>query len=664
MSRVALMEPEPVKGDEWFTEPRCSCPPPLVARASRGGSEEHSVLSGVLGSRWAGRPVGIDAAWMARALRTGRLDKRQKQAVRELAQCMDVGEDQPHELLAVMGDEALTVRQVANVFRQAGVTNPTLTGWINARGSPPRVIVQGTERARSYAEVVLRGESGRRYVTWREWTVRERAALAEELCRGLGGSATGETGSILGALCRDRSPEVRGKAQAWCQDLMLPDESYDTMLDKETQASRIGTYWSTWWRGYKDAKTAGAPRRGVSVARALGECLSVCREEETWKEMMEELRSIAEEQSPVGAHARQVMRQHTKGGEVPQEHMAPVRQKIQHWVPKSVQEAWTQGGRGRKLLLEDGRMVPYTPSRNWRERHFCTDATLEGEESLEDLLGVVEGAWSKIRRYIAEEHKAPPKGHNDYEWMVLSAVVQIMRTEQGGAPGGIRKVQEEMIRYVGQTLEGRGEQSEIPPNLSFFDDSIRIGIEERQSRQRAIVAAGAAANTAYDLDAGILYSRTGRILLPDSGGWRQNPWADPWEIPWGWASIGACICIPVSPYVCLVLYDGWTYDWGGKDSDRQCKTLTKEEERRLGHLAAMAAGSEIACKPEAEVEEWMVRESRNRWMRRIPAEKEWNGIPGIKTAPNMEEFLSKATRTSGVKLYGLPARPSSTGSWE
>ena len=137
-------------------------PPSLGSEsiAGGGGSEEHSVLSGVLGSRWAGRPAGMDAAWMARALRTGRLDKRQKQAVRELAQCM---------------------------------------------------------------------------------------------------------------------------------------------------------------------------------------------EEETWKEMMEELRSIAEEQGLVGAHARQVMQQHTKGGDIPQEHMAPVRQKVQHQVPKSVQKAWTQGGRGRKL---------------------------------------------------------------------------------------------------------------------------------------------------------------------------------------------------------------------------------------------------------------------------------------------------------------------------
>ena len=652
--------PEPVRGDEWFSAPSCSRAPSRRARASKG--EEHTVLSDVLGSRWAGRPTWIDGLWMARALKAERLGGKERRAVREFAQCLDAGEDQPNELLAIIGDERLTVRQVASVFREAGVTNPVLTHWINARGEEPDGSEDGWEGVRAYARAVLRGDSERRNVGWKGWPADARVVLAEDLRLGLGEAATSEALAVLGRLCQDESREVRKKAQAWCTDPTLPDETYVLMLSAETRPRRLDAYWTAWWRGYVEAKTAGAPRRGPEVARALEVCLGECRDRETARAIAEELQALAGEQDLAGAHARRALHRRTEGGEAPSERFTPVQQRERHWVPKSVQEAWTEQGQGRKLLLGKGQVVPYAPKSSWREKHFYVESTLEGEESVEGVLATVEGAWSNIRRDIARRRKTPPKGHNDYEWMVMSVVVQVMRTEHGGVPATIRNVQEQVVRAVGRHLEESGKLEEAFPGHSFLDDSIRVEVERRQAREQAVIAAATAANAAYDLDAGILYSKAGRILLPDCGAWRENPWADSWGIPWGWGSIGACAVSPVSPNECLVLYDGEIYEWGGGSRRGQRKKLTPEEERRLGWAAARAAGTEVVCSPRAE--EWMMEQYRSGWGQGSAKDAARCKIPGLKTPGRGAQRLTRAVEAPGARLYGIPARPSSTASWE
>ena len=68
---------------------------------------------------------------MVGALRAGAVTERQQMIVEGLFAGMDASSDTPREAGAIVTAAGLSQREAARALRNAGVTNPVVTNWLN-----------------------------------------------------------------------------------------------------------------------------------------------------------------------------------------------------------------------------------------------------------------------------------------------------------------------------------------------------------------------------------------------------------------------------------------------------------------------------------------------------------------------------------------------------
>ena len=137
MERPERKIPMRVKDDTWFrSEPNNRTPDGDVKALMFSGCEDHSELKSIISTHLAGIEDPPKAEEVAEALKAERPTRNQREAVGIVAAHMDQFGTNPRELIAVIIEEGLTIRQIARAFRHAEVTNARVTDWINAMGSP------------------------------------------------------------------------------------------------------------------------------------------------------------------------------------------------------------------------------------------------------------------------------------------------------------------------------------------------------------------------------------------------------------------------------------------------------------------------------------------------------------------------------------------------
>ena len=130
--------PVPVAGDEWFDVEGCRNRPRMRWRALALRCAEEDVeaeaaryVGGCIGSYMAGFPNQPSAEELIGALRTGAVTERQQTIVEGLFAGMDASSDAPKEAGSLLTAVGLSQREAARALRNAGVTNPVVTNWLN-----------------------------------------------------------------------------------------------------------------------------------------------------------------------------------------------------------------------------------------------------------------------------------------------------------------------------------------------------------------------------------------------------------------------------------------------------------------------------------------------------------------------------------------------------
>ena len=130
--------PAPVAGDEWFDVEGCRSRPRVRRRALALRCAEEDVeaeaaryVRGCIGSNMAGFPNKPSGEEMVGALCAGAITERQQAIIEGLFAGMDASSDTPKEAGAIVTAVGLSQREAARALRNAGVTNPVVTNWLN-----------------------------------------------------------------------------------------------------------------------------------------------------------------------------------------------------------------------------------------------------------------------------------------------------------------------------------------------------------------------------------------------------------------------------------------------------------------------------------------------------------------------------------------------------
>lgn len=130
--------PAPIAGDEWFDVEGCRNRPrarwrALVLRCAEEDVEAEAAryVGGCIGSHMAGFPDKPSGEEVVGALRAGAVTERQQAIVEGLFAGMDASSDAPKEAGSIVTAVGLSQREAARALRNAGVTNPVVTSWLN-----------------------------------------------------------------------------------------------------------------------------------------------------------------------------------------------------------------------------------------------------------------------------------------------------------------------------------------------------------------------------------------------------------------------------------------------------------------------------------------------------------------------------------------------------
>ena len=128
----------PLAADEWFDVEGCRNRPrarwrALVLRCAEEDVEAEAAryVEGCIGSYMAGFPDKPSGEEMVGALRAGAVTERQQRIIEGLFAGMDASSDTPKEAGAIVTAVGLSQREAARALRNAGVTNPVVTNWLN-----------------------------------------------------------------------------------------------------------------------------------------------------------------------------------------------------------------------------------------------------------------------------------------------------------------------------------------------------------------------------------------------------------------------------------------------------------------------------------------------------------------------------------------------------
>ena len=528
--------------------------------------------------------------------------------------------------------------------------NPVQKGWEEAERLMQGSREEQIQGARIHAGIVIKGETLGRQNGWQEWGEETRTAYVDECARGLGESETSDAGRVIERSWNDPSPSVRKAGTQW--ELIFPDkeDAGEDVLLRRFWASKAR---NERWRTLIDIAQRHSKVSG-QVLECLGWAVGNPAKSGIQNNDVQRIRNIAaariHKQGGEGRAARFIAR--SLGIEnVPDEEREKQPKKNQHYVPELTQKQWRgKDGKVTKMIVKSGAVERTGTRRNWVGEYFYEQEKYSDTKGVEDSLADIEAGWGTLAKEIVETNGMLPRpGTPAWEWIKFFACAQFARTDQAAA--NVQNLHEELLRKEAEWREANSQFGNAP-GLKIED--LENMVDEKWARRSSLqsIFGGMLEGTA-DLQIVVLESRRERVLLPDTGVWRENLYATE-GVPWGMGSIGAMLIMPLSPRLTLVICDGQAYEWYGKQGWPPKYEMLEVDEIALAQAAMHHALGEVLMKEKQE--EWVLT-CRNIARREIQAYgRETRRIPGLRVHSQLAKKLHGPEVGTGLRLYGLPLR--------
>ena len=318
--------------------------------------------------------------------------------------------------------------------------------------------------------------------------------------------------------------------------------------------------------------------------------------------------------------------------------------KKQHYVPQMVQRRFSGDGKQINIWdIREGRFYKASIRNQFQERYFYEKT----EGGLERALGQLERETKILLDQIEASEKIPDRNSDDWCRLILWAVMQVQRTDAVASP--INQLTREVIRKAAHALESAGQIPEGPNGISVKD--LGIQVNPRWGRWHGVTLAVKCAEAAVDLNAVLLQSRDGKIILPDCGAIRFNLIAEEGGTSWGWGTIGSGVLLPISNKNAVVIYDPVAYTWEG-NSKENVRVLNETEEDLLAMVSMVRSTIRVAFNADVG---WIQGVAANLYAILGQFGQPKITIPGFTPDPQFLEFAQNLESP----LFGLPNRPTS-----
>lgn len=263
---------------------------------------------------------------------------------------------------------------------------------------------------------------------------------------------------------------------------------------------------------------------------------------------------------------------------------------------------------------------------------------------IEEALSRIEGKTKNLFDEIEKSEKLPNQGSEDWKHLVLWLVMQVQRTDELAVP--INQFSREILLKILGSLKAEGQIPEGPGGISVED--LDVEIDPRWGRQWSVALAHKTAGGALDLEAVLLQSRDGRIILPDCGAIRFNLIAEEGKGPWGWASIGSGALLPLSNKNVVVFYDPGAYTWMG-NREEKLKVMDEAEQIMFAKTCFLRSSNLVAFNTDSD---WVKKVAADLHTNRSESKPSAITIPGLIPRP----VLMNLAKNAECSLYGLPSR--------
>jgi Protein of unknown function (DUF4238) len=252
-----------------------------------------------------------------------------------------------------------------------------------------------------------------------------------------------------------------------------------------------------------------------------------------------------------------------------------------HFVPQFYLRNFAIDRRERRIAmfhLSKGLYVPSTSIRGQAQR-----AKLYGSQQREKALGDVESAASPIIRIAVKKRSLPTPYSQAHADLLIHVLTQAFRTP---------RARDEMNRFTSEMLK---KMASYDPKVAPHLDSVRITVSDPIGE--ALRPAIMGLPLAMDLCCKLLVNRTDMpFLTSDNPVVLYNQMQEQIRHPLsgvGIASAGLEIFLPLSPDVCLVLYDFATYRVGGRSKTGIQVQASREDVEALNGLQIASAEDQI-----------------------------------------------------------------------
>ena len=324
--------------------------------------------------------------------------------------------------------------------------------------------------------------------------------------------------------------------------------------------------------------------------------------------------------------------------------MKPTNKKKQHYVPQFVQKRFSNDGKRVNVWdIRNKHFYDNIPIRGQLQEKYFYERTEDGfEQTLERLENMAKSLFDQIENI----KDIPERNSDDWTFLVLWTVVQVQRTDVLANP--INNYYQELVRTIAQILEAKGGMPDGPDGLGVADLDIKV--DAQWGRQNAVALAFETAYAAGDLDARILHSPDGRIILPDCGAFRFNLIAEEGRLPWGWASSGTGAILPLSNNNAVVFFDSASYTWMD-NSKEVTKVMDEHEHNSLIETILLRSSNRVILNTDPD---WLIQVDADLHDKCSQFGAPKTSIPGLIPHP----MLMEQAREAENRLYGLPPRPS------
>ena len=261
----------------------------------------------------------------------------------------------------------------------------------------------------------------------------------------------------------------------------------------------------------------------------------------------------------------------------------------QHYVPRFYLKSFESAPR--RLHLYNLKMSQ--PIANVSLRDQCRRHNFYGSEGeAEKLLAATENEWDRIVTSIKRDRRLPRSDSSDERLMFLFVAAQALRTKKTSDQyaRALANIGERIVKY-GTRL---GEQ------LSIHDVNTVLG-EPESPGMMALPLSLRVRDYISDLNAHLVISERPNFITSDNPVFRYNQLFRYNQFCEDSRMIGAIgakkkglqIFVPISPNICLILYDGSIYKVSGSGAVTRSSCVSKDDVKSLNFIRLVSAGDNI-----------------------------------------------------------------------